>query len=552
MRFFNPFLYLIFLILPVLASENVQAQKIAAWVVRFDIDSREKVTTICSQAHQEHFDRLLVQVRGRADAYYQSDLVPRAEGLEPDFDPLAEVLARCENVEIDAWLNVYYLWTGDTLPVDARHPALKRPWLLKDHQGRRVDTYNAVEQSQRWIEGVYADPASEGYRRYFTAAVVELVRNYPVQGIHLDFVRYPGSFFGAAGGLAQGFADAYGLAVTELPEQLTRQDFSAWLNGSLPPEQRRRITARLIWDYQRAAEVSKLVAMVRAALLEERPGIRLSASVFPDPVEAFLDKGQDWPGWLSSGIVDELFVMNYFGDKLRVQALYDEAVQVVGGSEKLWLGLGSYIKSPEDIGEEMTLCAGGRQDTCFFSLGHFLSQRKSVRAYVHAVRKQQERGGGDQHGRSVSLLVAALQDVKGCLAASETPTCQAKYDFLSVIGHHGKGRGAGGDNTPPWLDLRGIFRYVNPYDSLEKVEEQLQLARESHGLLGEGRPFDEVARQYSQAGSRHHGGLLPRRYLRKDSRVDEVLAGLEPGQVSPVISVHNGFWVYQVLDRGRL
>jgi parvulin-like peptidyl-prolyl isomerase len=102
------------------------------------------------------------------------------------------------------------------------------------------------------------------------------------------------------------------------------------------------------------------------------------------------------------------------------------------------------------------------------------------------------------------------------------------------------------------LELRGIFRYVNPYDSLSKVEEQLELARQGRERLLAGQPFDLVAQELSQAGSRSHGGLLPRRYLQGDNRIDQLLARLEPGQISPVISVDNGFWVYQLLAKERL
>lgn len=550
MQFFKSFFFFFFLFI-ILVPGKSWAQDVAAWVVRFDIETKEKVDAICQQAHEDRFDRLLVQVRGRADAYYQSDLVPRGENIAPDFDPLAEVLSKCKDIEVDAWLNVYYLWTGDTPPDDVHHPALKRSWLIKDAMGRRVDTYSGLEQSQRWIEGVYADPASESYRRYFVAAVVELVRKYPVHGIHLDFVRYPGSFFGAGGQLAQEFAGEYGIAVQDLPEKLSRQDFAAWLNGSLSQEKRRLITARILWDYRRAAEVTKLVAMVRSALLHARPTVRLSASVFPDPVESFFDKGQDWPGWLADDLIDELFIMNYFGDKIRVQGLYDEVMGVVGKRDKLWLGLGSYIKSPEDIAAEMALCAGGDQSACFFSLGHFLSQRKSVRAYVDAVRNQQQSGQVTHHERLASRLVVALENVKACLASHDLEACKGQEDLLTLTENDGEKSNFSATENLPWLDLRGIFRYVNPYDGLGKVEEQLELAQESHELLVEGESFQEVAREYSQAGSRHYGGVLPRRYLQQNNRLDGALADLEPGQISQVIPVYNGFWVYQVLAKSR-
>lgn len=549
MRFFKTFIPLILAGLLLLAGQSCRAEKLAAWVVRFDIDNEQKVEAICRQAGQAGFDRLLVQVRGRADAYYETSLVPRAEDLEEDFDPLAEVLSSCQGMEIDAWLNVYYLWTGDQPPQDRHHPAHVKSWLLKDQQGRRLDAYSSLEQSQRWIEGIYADPASAEYRRYFSAVVAELVQRYAVGGIHLDFVRYPGAFFGAGGRLAREFQEQYGVAVSALPARLTRQDFVAWLHGSLPEKKNRLVMARLLWDYRRAAEVTELVGMVRAALDEVNPDIRLSASVFADPVDSFLDKGQDWSGWLTAGLVDELYIMNYFGDKERVQGLFNEVVELVGGRDKLWLGLASYIKSAEQVGRERALCGGEEQAVCFFSLGHFLRQGKAVRPYVEAVQGQAGQTGTDGDSGSNSAPVRALEQLKACLAGSTVESCGQGMSFVTSGSGTAAGD-AGGRRGDAWLELRGIFRYVNHYDSLAKVVEQLDLARQSRLLLEAGHSFGQVAGQFSQAGSRRHGGILPRRYLDMDNHLDKILAHLEPGQISPVLAVHNGFWVYQVVAKG--
>ncbi len=549
MRFFKIFIPFFLFGLLLLAGQSCRADRLAAWVVRFDIDTPEEVEAICRQARQADLDRLLVQVRGRADAYYETSLAPRAEDLPPDFDALAEVLTACRDVEVDAWLNVYYLWTGEQPPQNRHHPAHVKGWLLKDQQGRRVDSYSPLEQSQRWIEGIYADPASIEYRRYFSAVVAELVQRYAVGGIHLDFVRYPGASFGAGGRLAREFQEQYGVAVSDLPVRLTRQDFAAWLNGSLPEKKNRLVMARLLWDHRRAAEVTRLVGMVRAVLDEVNPDIRLSASVFADPVESFLDKGQDWSHWLAAGLVDELYIMNYFGDKERVQGLYNEVVELVGGRDKLWLGLGSYIKSAEEVGRERALCGGGEQAACFFSLGHFLRQGKAVRAYVEAVGGQAGQTDTDGDGGSNSAPVRALEELKACLAGPTVESCAEGMGSVASDSGEAAADG-GGTRGDSWLELRGIFRYVNHYDSLDKVAEQLDLARQSRRLLKAGQPFVRVARQFSQAGSRHHGGILPRRYLDMDNHVDKILARLAPGQISPVLAVHNGFWVYQVVAKG--
>ncbi|HNI10402.1 MAG TPA: hypothetical protein PLL93_04605, partial [bacterium] len=56
---------------------------------------------------------VFLQVRGRGDAYYNSDFVVKAEGLDPAFDPLQYVIEknRLKKIKIHLWLNVFYLWS---------------------------------------------------------------------------------------------------------------------------------------------------------------------------------------------------------------------------------------------------------------------------------------------------------------------------------------------------------------------------------------------------------------------------------------------------------
>lgn len=163
------------LALLLLVSACAPRLRTSAWVVRSDLDSPAEVASVCSEAKQAGVDALLVQVRGRADALYQSDIAPRAENLAAapvDFDPLAQLLTDCAPLPLHAWLNVFYLWGGATPPENPKHPGHpNQPWILSDNTGRPVSSYSQREKRLGWIEGSYADPASPEYRALFVAVV---------------------------------------------------------------------------------------------------------------------------------------------------------------------------------------------------------------------------------------------------------------------------------------------------------------------------------------------------------------------------------------------
>lgn len=481
------------------------------WVIRFDIDTPEKVSRICSMENQSQFDRYLVQVRGRADSWYESDFVPKAEGI--DFDPLAAIIEECRDVEIHAWVNVYYLWTGETPPADPSHPYYNDDWILHDRNGRSVKEYTPLEQRQRWIEGVYADPASEEYLDYFTKVVQEIVTNYNVAGVHLDFVRYPGSFFGGGEQPVLSRMGRVGLAVL--------------YNGSGDEAARRLLRQRLAWEEQRAAHITALVAGVKEVMAKVDPALKLSASVFPDPVEAFLDKGQKWSDWLALGLVDELYVMAYFGERSRVVSQLGQCKTICDRyGVPMWAGLGAYIKSDAEIQDEIRAAnRAGVTDVCLFSLGHLLKQRKNIEKYqLNAVVEKQ--------GEEMALSPLVEYMVRGGY----------QNEIVNIKQIENPSRATRS------LKLRGIFRYVDTHDEYAKVEDQYEIMRTIQQKLQRGVPFTRLSRKYSQAGTRRQGGLLADLpYDEAENRGMQGLFDLKRDAFSEIIAVHNGFWIFQVL-----
>ena len=76
------------------AFQAAPEQTRALWVTRATLASPESIKQMVAAAEAGGFNTLLVQVRGRGDAYYLGTLEPRASELasRPSFDPLATVI----------------------------------------------------------------------------------------------------------------------------------------------------------------------------------------------------------------------------------------------------------------------------------------------------------------------------------------------------------------------------------------------------------------------------------------------------------------------------
>ncbi|MFU8857699.1 MAG: family 10 glycosylhydrolase, partial [Deferrisomatales bacterium] len=374
----------------------------AAWVVRTAVTAPEAAARVVEAAREARLDTLVVQVRGRGDAFYRSDLVPRAEaltvpGADPAFDPLGRVLDSAGGMRVLAWMNVFLLWSRDNPPVDPRHAALQAQWVLRDADGRPVSDYTPLERSLGWIEGTYADPDSAEYRSHFAELVREVATRYPVAGVHLDFVRYPGPGYGHGGALGERFRQVWGLDPRWIPEELRSPDLGAWLSGAMPPADRFLATAALLWADLRASRVTALVRAAREGLDRAGPGRELSAAIFPDADAAYVEKGQDWRGWVEQGLVDALYPMAYFGEADRVEAQLRAVARAARSARRaapparpvlLWAGLGAYRKGPDAVAVEAAAARRlGYDGVCLFDLGSVLEGPGGFEAYARAASR---------------------------------------------------------------------------------------------------------------------------------------------------------------------
>jgi uncharacterized lipoprotein YddW (UPF0748 family) len=241
---------------------------------------------------------LLVQVVARGDASYRSDLLPRAATIEDStFDPLGSLLplARAAGLEVHAWVNCAVVWSGPRPPRDPRHVLNLHPeWVVRVPGGRPMTALGADERRRLKLEGVFLSPAHRGMRTWVARITQEIAERYPVDGIHLDYIREPGVSLASDPMMRAGFVWRAGID----PERIAR----------LPRE--RQAWADSAWSAWQCEQVTAIVREVRDSLERVRPGVFLSAAVLADTLAARA-RAQAWTEWVRTGLIDRAYVMCY-------------------------------------------------------------------------------------------------------------------------------------------------------------------------------------------------------------------------------------------------
>jgi uncharacterized lipoprotein YddW (UPF0748 family) len=323
----------------------------ALWVVRTSLVHPDSVRAVVHRAHAAGFNTLLVQVRGRGDAWYRSTLEPRADQLahlDPAFDPLDLLIREAgpRGIQVHAWVNVNLVASAELLPTDPLHLLRRAPDRIALPRELAVELAGTSPWDPRWldrlaawtrangdrVEGIYQGPSLRENHRHVEAVIGEILARYPLAGVHLDYVRHPSSDFD------------YG--------PLTLAEFRRWL------EERGRLRAGAptgpdlalpddfpeAWSDFRRERMTELVAGVSGLVRARDPGILLSAAVFAEAADARNHRFQAWEEWLAHGLVDVVVPMAY----TDADAIFERQLRhaaAVAGPERVWAGIGVYRNS---------------------------------------------------------------------------------------------------------------------------------------------------------------------------------------------------------------
>ena len=289
----------------------------AVWITARHLRNPREIPQIVETCRNLGIQEVFLQVGVGGYAYYRSDLLPLSEYVRQHegYDPLAEFLklAHAAGIRVHAWINTYLYWTLDNPPQDSTHLIYAHPeWFLVDDEGRSTAEYTGEDVRRRGVDGRFLEPRNPEVNAFLTRVYREVAERYPVDGVHFDFVRYPGPAFGFAPEYREAYRKQYGLD----PMLIAPQARIASPHWDLA--QSRDLLFRwnkfhyLRWNETRIAGVMDLVRRVRAALDSLDRKVELSAAVFPNPGSAGQHLGQDWRRWAE--FLDILCPMNYTPD----------------------------------------------------------------------------------------------------------------------------------------------------------------------------------------------------------------------------------------------
>lgn len=148
------------------------------------VEGKENIDLIIKNIKELGFNEVIVQVRSFSDAIYPSKIFPwssvvsSAEGVEGSFDILKYFIEKAhkEEVEFIAWINPYRIRSqADISGISSQSPA-----------------YAYLNSDVVYIgDGIYFNPSKEYTHNLVVSGVLELVKNYKVDGVLFDDYFYP-------------------------------------------------------------------------------------------------------------------------------------------------------------------------------------------------------------------------------------------------------------------------------------------------------------------------------------------------------------------------
>lgn len=363
------------------AASTATDQLRAYWVDAFNpgFKSPEEVDRLIADVRRSNANAIIVEIRRRGDAYFNRRIEPRTEDpkMTPNFDALADLLTKARTggrrLQVHAWVMAFPIARKGMLPRDPAHvfhlhgPSTtgRDNWLVWNNKGQQSDSQNYT-----------LDPGHPDAADYTVRVITDIARQYDVDGVHLDFIRYAQKEYGYNPVSVERFNKALGRTgqpATDDPK----------------------------WADWRRNQVSAVVRRIYLEIQRIRPSVQLSAALIawgrgPGAIGGyevsppFAWTFQDWHSWLAEGIIDLGIPMVYFNQSdPRYPGAFDEWTKdALGhqGRRRVAIGTGLYLNPPADsAGQIQRAVAAGATGISLYSYATYARQSTVPRSSIAEV-----------------------------------------------------------------------------------------------------------------------------------------------------------------------
>ncbi len=292
-------------------------------MVRDALTDTGRMADIIDYAERNHITDIYVQVRARGEVYYPSvNKLPVRNGNQALRSLLAR--ARKKNIRIHAWINANFIWSGSGKPTRENHlfNLDKKGLLRREHQQE---------------PGYYIYPGNKRNLDQIKAIIDEMITDYKVDGIHLDYIRYPFNRLPFSLESRLDFQQQYHVDPVRI-EQKPGNTFDAIIRKSYRSFLKDKLTAML--------------AEIRAHMQERDSTVLLSLAVKPNPYIAEVRFLQPWESWLEDDLCDFVIVMNYDPEEKGFLSILD-VLDKKEYRDKVLIGIGVYNISAKEVRERI-------------------------------------------------------------------------------------------------------------------------------------------------------------------------------------------------------
>lgn len=222
-------------------------------------------------------------------------------------------------IEVHAWVENFLVGVGSAVgPVKG----LKPEWSMisrKGHDYQDVPLYNT--------QYYFLNPARPEVRDFISEIYKELLQKYEIDGLHLDYIRYPD-----AGDYTNDFGyDSY-------TRDLFKQQYGADPIDLQPGGELWRE-----WVDLRTNTINEFVYRISSEAKKLKPDIRVSAAVWPNYVDGPEFMHQEPKDWIAKNYIDQLFPMSYHPDATSVAADSLNSVALANNKSLIVIGVGTNI-----------------------------------------------------------------------------------------------------------------------------------------------------------------------------------------------------------------